>query len=163
MLLWFVGGSVVAVWAVFHDPAFDYRLVAVGALLPDVIDVWTGGAWLGHTLLLSVALLVGVMLGTRKRRRLRRRLLALPIGMFLHLVLDGMWSVREVFWWPAFGWSFGDTAVPSLDRPWPVVVVLEAAGLAALVWCWRRFGLADPERRWLLVRTGRLDRSLAES
>ena len=160
MLLWFAGMSVVAVWLVFRDPAFDYRLVVVGALLPDLVDVATGGAWVGHTLLASVAVLVGVMLGTRHRRQLRRRLLAVPIGMFLHLVLDGMWTVKEVFWWPAFGWSFPDTPLPSFDRPWPVVVVLELAGAAALVWCWRRFGLDDADRRRLLLRTGRLDRDL---
>jgi hypothetical protein len=92
MLLWFAGMAFVCVWAVFKDPAIDHRLVIAGALLPDVIDVWSGGRWVAHTVLFSILLLTAVMLATRGRRLLRRQLLALPIGTFLHLVLDGMWS-----------------------------------------------------------------------
>ena len=36
MLFWFVGTAVVAVWFVFRDPAFDYRLLIVGSLLHGV-------------------------------------------------------------------------------------------------------------------------------
>ena len=160
MILWFAGFAVLAVWLVFRDPAFDYRLVVVGALLPDVVDVAFGGARILHTLLASVLVLVGVMLATRHRRVLRRHLLAIPIGMFLHLVADGMWTITEVFWWPGFGWSFEDAALPVAERGW-LVLPLEVAGLAMLVWCWSTFGLSDPDRRRLLLRTGRLDRSVA--
>lgn len=159
MLLWFAGMAFVAVWIVFKDPAIDHRLVIAGALLPDVVDVWTGGRWVAHTVLFSVVLLTVVMLATRGRRRLRRRLLALPIGTFLHLVLDGMWTDRQVFWWPAFGSSFGDRPLPSLDRGW-ADVPMELIGLAALVWAWRRFRLAEPERRHHFLRTGHLGRDL---
>ena len=160
MLLWFAGCSLLAVWQVFHDPAIDYRLVVAGALLPDALDAILGGPRLLHTLLASVVLLVAVMLGTRGRRGPRRRLLALPIGAFLHLVLDGMWVRTSVFWWPAFGLSFGDGGLPSLDRPTTVLVAQEAAGLVALVWWWRRFRLFEPERRQTFARTGRLGRDL---
>lgn len=158
MLLWFAGMAFVCVWVVFKDPAIDHRLVIAGALLPDVIDVWSGGRWLAHTVLFSIGLLTVVMLGTRGRRLLRRRLLALPIGTFLHLVLDGMWTDREVFWWPAFGSSFGEE-LPSIARGW-ANVPLELAGLVALVWVWRRFHLADPERRRYFASSGRLGRDL---
>ena len=160
MLLWFAGCSLVAVWQVFRDPAIDYRLVVAGALLPDAVDAVFGGPRLLHTLLASVVLLVAVMLGTRGRRGLRRRLLALPIGTFLHLVLDGMWARTSVFWWPAFGLSFGDRGLPSLDRPTALLVLQEVAGLVALSWWWRRFRLFEPERRQTFVRTGRLGRDL---
>jgi hypothetical protein len=159
VFLWFAGLSIVAVWLVFRDPAFDYRLVVAGALLPDAVDSVFGGARVLHTLLFSVVLLLGVMLATRHRRRLRRRLLALPVGTFLHLVLDGMWATTHVFWWPAFGLSADDARLPSVARGW-LIVPQEIAGAAALVWCWYRFGLARPERRRLLLRTGHLDRSL---
>ncbi|MGH9178691.1 MAG: hypothetical protein ACRD0N_09085 [Acidimicrobiales bacterium] len=161
MLLWFAGFSLLAVWQVFRDPAIDYRLVVAGALVPDAVDAVLGGPrWL-HSLLGSVVLLVAVMLGTRGRRGLRRRLLALPIGTFLHLALDGMWARTSVFWWPGFGLSFGDDGgLPSLDRPTAVLVVQEVAGLVALVWWWRRFRLFEPERRRTLARTGRLGRDL---
>jgi hypothetical protein len=160
MLLWFAGAAVVIVWSVFHDTAIDHRLLVAGALLPDVVDVWTGGRWFAHTVLASVALLVVVMAGTVGRRLLRRRLLALPIGTFLHLVLDGMWTDEDVFWWPAFGTDFGDRDLPSFDRG-PVNVVLELAGLAMLVWVVRRFRLGEPDRRRHLLTTGRFGRDLA--
>ena len=88
MLLWFIGLSVALVWLVFQSPALDVRVVAVGALLPW-LDGITGGTWVLHTLVGSVVLLAVVMLTTRRRRLLRRRLLGIPIGTFLHLVLDG--------------------------------------------------------------------------
>ncbi len=159
MVLWFAGMSFLAVWLIFRDPALDHRLVVAGALLPDLIDGPTGGPWLAHTLAGSALLLVGVMVGTRGRRVLRRRLLALPIGTFLHLVLDGAWARTEVFWWPAFGPGLGEGPLPSVARGW-TDVPLELAGLAVLVWAWRRFRLAEPQRRRLLLRTGRLARDL---
>jgi membrane-bound metal-dependent hydrolase YbcI (DUF457 family) len=149
----------VAVWAVFHDPAIDHRLVIVGALAPDVVDVATGGRWIAHTVLFSVVLLTAVMLGTRGRRLRRRQLLALPIGTFLHLVLDGMWTDKDVFWWPAFGSSFGDRPLPSIERGL-LDIPLELVGLVALVWAYRRFRLAEPARRRAFLTTGRLGRDL---
>jgi hypothetical protein len=157
MLLWFVGGSFVGVWGVLQDPAVDYRLVMLGALLPDVVDAPLGGVRVAHTLLASAALLVVVMAGTRGRRRLRRRLLGLPIGALVHLVLDGMWTDARVFWWPFQGSSLANAgSLPSLAHPLGLTVVEEVAGAVALLWCWRRFGFADPARRSRFLRTGRL-------
>lgn len=137
MLLWFIGGAVLAVWAVFKDPRIDFRLVAVGALLPDVLDIVTGQRWFGHTVLGNVTFLVAVMLATIGRRERRRRLLALPIGSFLHLALDGMWADRDVFWWPVFGTSFGDQDLPSIERGL-ANLPLEVLGLVAITWAARR-------------------------
>lgn len=160
MVLWFAGTAVLAVWLVFRDPAFDYRLVIVGAVAPDLVDGVTGGAWLAHTLAAPVVVLTVVMLATRGRRVLRRRLLALPIGMFLHLVFDAAWADTSVFWWPFSGLALPDAPLPSLDRGW-WSLLLEVAGAAMLVWAWRRFGLSDPQRRRVFWRTGRLDPALA--
>jgi hypothetical protein len=159
MLLWFAGMSVVAVWMVFKDPAIDLRLVIAGALLPDAIDVWSGHRWIAHTILASVVLLTVVMAMTRGRRRLRRQLLALPIGSFLHLVLDGMWTDRDVFWWPAFGSDFGERDIPSIARGLGDLP-LEIIGAVALVWAWKRFRLGEPERRRYFLTTGRIGRDL---
>ncbi|MGH9281885.1 MAG: hypothetical protein ACRD0S_02995 [Acidimicrobiales bacterium] len=160
MLLWFAGCSLVAVWLVFKDPAIDYRLVVAGALLPDAVALLLGGPRLLHTLLGSAGLLVIVMLGTRGRRGIRRRLLALPIGTFLHLLLDGMWARTSVFWWPAFGLSLDGDGLPSLSRSAALLVIQELVGLAVLAWWWGRFRLAEPERRLAFLRTGRLGRDL---
>lgn len=160
MLLWFVGCSLVAVWQVFRDPAIDYRLVVAGALAPDLLDGILGGPrWL-HTLAASVLLLTGVMLASRGRRGLRRRLLAVPIGTFLHLVLDGMWARTSVFWWPAFGLAFTGDGLPSLSRPAFLLACQELVGLVAVTWWWRRFRLHERDRRTNFLRTGRLGRDL---
>ena len=164
MILWFAGMALVVVWLVFRDPAIDHRLVIAGALLPDVVDgllsiAGIAGPWPAHSLVANAGLLVAVMLGTRGRRRLRRQLLALPIGTFVHLVLDGAWTDTEVFWWPVFGTGVGRQVLPSVDRGL-LNVVLEGAGLVALVWAWRRFRLSEPERRRVFVRTGRVGRDL---
>ncbi len=138
MLLWFAGMAFLMVWSVFRDPAFDYRLVMVGALLPDVVDGPLGGPRYAHTLLASVVVLVTVMLATRGRRQLRRRALAVPIGMLCHLVLDGMWTRTAVFWWPFVGDGLDDRGLPSLQRPLVALVVMEVVGALALLWARRR-------------------------
>jgi membrane-bound metal-dependent hydrolase YbcI (DUF457 family) len=160
MILWFAGTAFATVWAVFKDPAIDYRLIMAGALVPDLVDVWTGGRGVGHTVLFSIALLTIVMLTTRRHRLARRRLLAVPIGTFLHLVFDGMWADRATFWWPAFGTSFKG-ALPSVARG-GFDVVLELIGLALLVWGWKRFRLGEPARRQQFLRSGRFGRDLAD-
>lgn len=150
MLFWFAGLSFAVVWRVFRDTEIDYRLVMAGALLPDVVDVWFGGARVLHSLTFSAALLVAVMLATRGRRALRRRWLAVPIGTFMHLVLDGMWARTEVFWWPFFGWGFDGTPLPSADRGAALVVAQEVVGLVVLWWSLGGWELRS------FVRTGRL-------
>ncbi len=154
MLLWFVSTAVLAVFFVFTDPRFDYRFLVLGALLPDVVDVWTGGAWVMHSLTGAVALLVIVMLATIGNRVWRKRLLGLPIGVMLHLVFDGAFATDEVFWWP-FSGGFGDHPLPVVARGW-WNLPLELVGAVMLLWAWRRFGLGEPERRQRLRELGQL-------
>ncbi len=157
MVLWPAGMALLATWLVFRDPAIDHRVVVLGAVLPDVIDAPLGGARVLHTLAANAVLLVVVMLATRGRRHARRRWLFLPVGTFLHLVFDAMWTRTETFWWPAFGWSL-DGPLPALDHGRAVLVLEELAGAAALLWFWHRFRLAEPAVRAVFVRTGRLPR-----
>ena len=159
MVLWFAGTAFLTVWLVFRDPAFDYRLVIVGALLPDVVDAAFGGSALLHSVLGSMALLALVMVATVGRRSLRRHLIAVPIGTFLHLVFDGAFTSSQAFWWPLAGGPLADQPLPVVERGW-WNVVLELIGLAILGWAWRRFRLDDPVRRRVFLREGRLDGSL---
>lgn len=156
MILWFTAGAVFVVWNVFQSPGLDFRLVALGSLLPLLVDAPFGHRTPTHSLLAAVAVLVVVMAATagRGRRLLRRRMLGLPIGWFCGLVLSGSWADKELFWWPAFG-----IHVPHTDLLPGVGVVLaeEVLGLLAVVWAWRRFGLADAARRRLLCRSGRVE------
>lgn len=155
MFLWFAGLSLAIVWVVFRSPAVDHRLVALGAVLP-VGEVVLGGPGVLHTVLGAVAALILVMLGSRQRLR-QRQLLGIPVGLLLHLVLDGVWSSTELFWWPVFGLDFGADGLPELERSLPVALAMELAGAGALAVAWRRFGLGDADRRRRFVRTGRLE------
>jgi len=154
MLLWFLGTAMLSVWFVFRDPRFDYRLLLVGALLPDLVDVPFGVARFAHSLTVAVAVLVVVMVATKRRSATRRLLLALPIGMLLHIVWDGAFTSAEVFWWP-FSGGWGDVEVPSVARGW-WNLPLELVGLAALAWIWRTCGMSDPARRRAWLHDGRL-------
>ena len=156
MFFWFLGVGWLLVVAVFQSPALDYRMVMLGSVLP-LLDAVTGGPWVLHTLLASVAALAVVMLLTRRRRLVRRRWLGIPIGMFVHLVLDGAWASTDVFWWPAFGTSFGHDRLLELDRG-ALSLLMELAGIAALVYGWRRYGLQEPAARDRFLRTGQLPR-----
>ncbi|HRW43052.1 MAG TPA: hypothetical protein P5193_15980, partial [Microthrixaceae bacterium] len=105
------------------------------------------------------AVLVVVMAATVRRRLVRRRWLGLPIGMYMHLVVDLAFTLTATFWWPFLGWSFTPGPAPELDRGiWSVV--MELAGLALGWWAWRRFGLDDAQRRSRFLRTGQLDRAV---
>jgi hypothetical protein len=157
--LWFAGGSFVLVWLVFRSPAVDYRLVMVGALLP-LAELPVGSPRLLHSLTGAAAVLGVAMLVTPRRRLVQRRLVAIPIGMLIHLLLDGVWTDTQAFWWPFAGLAWSDARLPELARG-GVDLVLEAAGAAALWWCWRRFRLFEPDRRRRFLRTGQLDRDVA--
>jgi hypothetical protein len=155
LFFWFLGLGWLLVVAVFQSPALDYRLVLLGTVVP-LLDAVTGGPWVLHTLVASVVVLVVVMLTTQRRRLVRRRWLGLPIGMFIHLVLDGAWADTDVFWWPAFG-SFGNDRLPELDRG-GLSVVMELVGVVALLYSWNRFGLRERAARDRFLRTGQLPR-----
>jgi len=150
------GVALVAAWFVFHDPAFDYRLLVVGSLVPFVFDLAARRVWVGHTLLLAVGVMTVVMLATRRRRAVRRHAIAVPIGMLLALVASAMWTRPKVLWWPAFGWRLAHVAlVPSA----PVAIGEEIVGLGAIAWFVRRFDLLDANHRRAWLRTGRLPAS----
>jgi hypothetical protein len=158
VVLWFVGPSILIVWAVFSSPAADYRYVALGSLVP-LLELPFGEPRILHSLTGAAVVMVAVMLGARGRRLVQRRLLGIPIGMLLHLVLDGAWTDTHAFWWPFAGPSWSTSRLPELGRGgWSVV--LEVLGLAACAWAYRRFRLDEPERRAELLRTGRLGRDV---
>ncbi len=157
MILWHVGATLAIVRYVFKDPNMDLRFVALGSLLPDLVDKPIGsvlfvdhfqtGRVYGHALVAPVALLAVVMLATRRGSARRKALLGLPIGALLHLFLDGQWANPEGFWWPFLGLDFPEMHPARL---WPLlrdtitdplILVGEALGLAYLLALARK---ADP-------------------
>ena len=157
MFLWYVGLSVLLVANVFKSVGLDYRLIAVGAMLPLLVDIPVGHRAFGHSLCFAALALVMVMIWPFRGSRLaRRRWLCVPIGIFAGLVLSGAWMDTEVFWWPLAGTSFGD--VPLLPVWW-VVVIEEILGLVACWWVVGQYDLYIPEVRQTFWKTGRLKES----
>jgi hypothetical protein len=160
LLLWFAGGAFVLVWLAFRSPAVDHRLVVAGALLP-LVELPFGEPRLLHSLTGAAALFLVAVVASPRRRLAQRRAVAVPIGVFLHLVLDGIWADTRAFWWPFTGTAFSDDRLPELSRG-PMLVVMELAGAGALWWCVRRFRLDEPERRTRFLRTGQIDRDVVD-
>jgi hypothetical protein len=154
VLAWYAALSMLFVASVFRSTGIDYRLIALGSLLPLAVDLGFGSRAYGHTLLFAAVLLVAVMLGTIGRGRLlRRRLLCVPIGVLCGLVLSGAFTNDRLFWWPFLGRSFPHD--PLVGSPW-LVAAQELAGLLALWWFVGSYDLYLPGPRRTLWRTGRL-------
>ncbi len=159
MILWFAILAPIMVAEIFRSPMIDYRMVTLGALIP-VVEGFLGHPSVLHTVLGAAASLTLVVLATQKRRLLRRQLLGLPIGILIHLVLDGSWTRASLFWWPAFGLDFGARQIPEFEHSLVVSLGLEGASLVAGLWAWRRYELEQPKNRRLLMETGQLSRSV---
>jgi membrane-bound metal-dependent hydrolase YbcI (DUF457 family) len=153
VLLWFTAVSILLVANVFRSSGLDYRLVAVGALAPLLLDLPFGHRAIGHALVFAVGLFTFVMAATAGRSRLlRRRLLCVPIGVFVGLVLSGAFTQDHVFLWPFLG-GFGDHALlPS----WWVVLGEELVGLVGWWWIVGQFDLYLAGPRATFLRSGRL-------
>ena len=171
MLFWHAGASLWLFRWIFRDPKVDVRYLLLGALLPDLVDLPVGtllfpekfstGEIFFHSLTLATIFMSVILLTTRRGRR-RRAFMAVGVGWLLHLLLDGLWTVPVVLFWPFFGWEIPMGATPfwplawerALSDPWRWV--LEAIGLGYLVWLWIATGLNDPARRRSFLGTGRL-------
>lgn len=157
MFFWFIASSVWSVWFVFRDPKFDYRLVAIAALLPDLVDGIRGAIGPMHSVVTSIVVLFVIMIATAGRRPSRQRLLAIPIGLFMHLIYDGAFAVTKTFWWPVTGFSLSDARLPSVERGL-VNLPLELFGIVGCVVAWRYFALGDKSRLRTFLRSGSLRR-----
>lgn len=169
MILWHVAAVLFLFRWIFRDPKVDMRFLVAGALLPDAVDLplgtliladrySTGELWF-HSLAVPSLIVVVILLATRRGRR-RRAWMAIPIGMMLHILLDGVWTTNEIFAWPFFGLDLPPGPRPYWPMAWeraladPWRWVQEAAGLAYLVTLGRRVRAAGPVGE--VLRTGRL-------
>lgn len=92
----------------------DPKYLAIGALLPDLVDKPLGrvifastlenGRIIGHTLLFPLIFsLIGLYL-YKKRGDLR--VISLSIGTVFHLMEDQMWASPKTLFWPFLGLRF---------------------------------------------------------
>lgn len=169
MLAWHLASITFLFRWIFRDPKVDVRFLALGAVLPDVIDMTlatilgteSAELW-GHSLAVPTLFGIAVVVATRRGRR-RRGWMALVVAWLLHLLVDAMWVDAMVFLWPAFGWEvIGETGGSFWSGAWDRAMsdvwrwVLEAIGLAYLAWLTHSAGVLQREGRARLVETGRL-------
>ena len=118
---------------------FDYRIVAFGALLPDLIDKplkWylfpdslPDSHVYGHTLLLSAILIaLGMVFAWRRGDT---RLLGLGLGCLTHPLVDPVILYPGTLFWPALGTTFPD-AESHIPVQWVIDLVLIAINGALL-------------------------------
>ena len=170
MLFWHAGATIAFTRYTFRDPKMDLRFLVLGAVLPDLIDTPIGFAFwssfenvrlAAHSLLFAATLLVIVLLLTR-RGRPRKRWMPVAVGVLLHLVLDAMWRQPETLWWPFLGWEFTSTGYETVSEylGWllsdPTTWLLEAAGLAYLIYLSYRSKLTERSSRETFLKTGRV-------
>jgi hypothetical protein len=120
--------------ASLHTP-IDYRLVALGSLLPDMVDrvirAATKREWsrhqhlLGHSLLLN-APAVAAGIGLARRRR-DPRLLGFAAASITHLAVDPVIRSPQTLLWPLFGAAFPESR--GLNRTLTILSQI-AAGIA---------------------------------
>ena len=159
MFVWFAAASFLIVVMVFDSPAIDYRLVMLGAVAP-VLEGAVGGPWILHTLAGCAVAFGVVVVATRGRRLAGRRAIGAPIGLLLHLVLDGTWTDSALFWWPfGGGRPMGEGRIPEFEHL-AVSLALEVVGIAMAIYAIRRFELTRPDRYREFLRTGRLGRDV---
>jgi LexA-binding, inner membrane-associated putative hydrolase len=131
---------------------FDYRFVALGALLPDIIDKPLAWFILGdrvednhlfaHTMLFGMLLAIpGLYLAARGNPVL----ISLACGIFTHLFCDPVLREPRTLLWPLYGWTFHSTYGKGNGLPVNLTLdfVLGSLGLLVLWRLWRAGRLWD--------------------
>lgn len=149
----------------------DYRLLAITAMGPDLIDKpfavahfypkYGSAVLFAHTLLAHA----GLLLYALWKRPKWWPYAAAFIG---HAVLDRLWFFDKTWYWPFKGWHFqvwnkaGSEQANIKLAYWqaftrrPELWGWEVGGLAVGLWFVIRHRLYRPERLWHLLRAGRL-------
>ncbi len=176
----FLLGHLGLTWALVGSPfrrlfpvGIDYRLLLVGALLPDLIDkplslaFGIAGRNIAHTLLFASSLTLLFFLVRWRPGPSGHRLVLvgvfvpLAIGSWTHLLLDRMWELPEILLWPFLGLTFPldpfdlFSFLEGYRDPYVLIGdVLGAAALGYFAWRHRLFQWSNLLR---FVREGRLE------
>jgi membrane-bound metal-dependent hydrolase YbcI (DUF457 family) len=170
MFLWHIGATTAFIRYAFRDPAMDLRFLALGAIVPDLIDLPIGIAFwssfqtprlAGHSLAFGAVCMALVLILTRRGTR-RKAWMLFAVGILLHLFLDAMWRGPETLWWPFLGTSFAATPFDTYGAyvrnlvSDPVMWAGELAGFVYLILLARKSTLGDKDLRRSLYRSGRV-------
>ncbi len=149
----------------------DYRIIALAAMGPDLIDKPLAAAYFyrryksavlfAHTLLAHLTAFAMI---------LRRRPQWWPyiLAFHGHALLDRLWQFPDTFYWPLRGWRFhvwrkAGSEQGDIKRAYwyaftrrPELWIWEVGGIVAILWFVLRHRLYRPDRLWAFLRTGRL-------
>lgn len=147
----------------------DYRLLAVAAIGPDLIDKplaalyfyrrYRAAVLFAHTMLVHL-----LMLGVAIWRRPAWWPYALAFNG--HALLDRLWLFHDTWYWPLRGWRFHVWGKAGSEQPkmglayWyaftrrPELWIWEVGGILAGLWFIWRHRLYGWERLWYLLHTG---------
>jgi hypothetical protein len=157
-----------------HVPALgrvDYRLLALAAIGPDLIDKPLAGLYFyrrykSAVLFAHTMLVHGVLLGLA----IWKKPVWWPYALAFngHALLDRLWFFHDTWYWPFRGWRFhvwGKSGSEQKDIKlayWyaftrrPELWGWELGGLLAALWFVYRHRLYRPRRFWHLMLTGGL-------
>ena len=136
-------------WMAAFYHRIDFRILLIGALLPDIIDKPLGGIFLrdqlgsgriyAHTLLFLVIIFIaGIVL---YRARGSMWMLVLAFGSLIHHVLDSMWQMPRTWLWPFLGFEFEKLPSENWLSHWLTeffnradIFIPEIIGFCILIW-----------------------------
>ena len=154
MFIWFLVTAPIIVAMVFKTHRLDYRLIALGCLVPSVSWVIPQLGFVNTLLFHTVAL--GIVMGaTTNARLVRRKWIGLPIGGLLRMIVDASWLEIDRLWWPISSTSITDLA----GSTYPIIplgLFLEFIGAALAIWGWQRFGFNEQPGRDGFLTSGNL-------
>ncbi len=149
----------------------DYRLVAIAAMLPDIIDkplAWAyfyrryhAAVLFSHTLLANLTVFA---VTSRRSRGVQPYALAF-IG---HAIIDRLWFFPDTFFWPLRGWRFHEwkkagSEQTDIRRAYLTTFTQrrdlwgwEMGGLLVFLWLALRHRLYRPARLWQFLSTGQM-------
>ncbi len=155
MLFYLVGLSTLLTFFIFRSVGIDYRYVAIGSLLPVLIDVLIGRPLAGHAFIFPVVLLVGIMLVTIPASRLlRRKLLCIPIGVFWTLILQGTFMFNYLWFWPFS--SEDQNYLMSLFPSFGFWILRDIVGMISIYILFSIGELYKKEKLDVFLKTGRI-------
>ena len=151
--------------------ALDYRVVALAALGPDLIDKplaavyfyrrYKSAVLFAHTLLAHLAAFALLL-------RWRPHWWPYMLAFHGHALADRLWQFPDTFYWPLRGWRFhvwrkeGSEQEDIKRAYWyaftrrPELWLWEVVGAIVGVWFVWRHRLYLPGQLWAFLRTGRL-------
>ncbi len=152
----------------------DYRLVALAAIGPDLIDKplaalyfyrrYKAAVLFAHTLLVHLGILLVVL-------SKKRTWWPYSLAFVSHILTDRLWFFPDTFYWPLRGWRFHVWGKAGSERQdikaayWhaftrrPELWGWEMGGILAALWFVLRNRLYRPERLRRFMRIGRTDQA----